>query len=272
MYTLSMFVEKNRITCYYITEYYRTEGTLKNMLNICICNDDKTASEKLTLLVHSILKDYPIKLVCLESGESFLFHFLENPNYFDIILMDIEIGKLNGIQVMTKMRLAGCKSELIYLTALKGYVFDSFDTYPLNYILKGRQGMEKLRSVLPTAAKNAVKKQDDFIMIGGCKNFVKVDKKYILYIDIYNRQVLYHLLNNPPIESPGSLMQALEAVGRENFIQAHKSYIVNLHNVRHLRASSLTMIDGTELPIGRKFVTAFRERFSDFLSKSTIEV
>lgn len=242
------------------------------MIMICICDDDKTISDKLTLLMYSFLEDYPVQVIYLDSGESFLFHFLENPNYVDIILMDIEMGESNGIEVMMKMRQAGCTSELIYLTAMRDYVFDSFDTLPLNYILKGEQDMKKLQSVLLTAADNAMKKKDNFILIGGCKNSIKVDRAHILYIETSNRQVLYHLLNNPPIEFSGSLLQAFDIVGREDFIQTHKSYIVNLHNVRQIRASSITLIDGTELSIGRKFANDVREHFSDFLARNTIEI
>lgn len=242
------------------------------MLTICICDDDKTIADKLTLLVYSILEDYPVQIIYLDSGESFLFHFLENANFVDIILMDIDIGGLNGIEVMRKMRQAGCNSELVYLTAMRDFVFDSFDTLPLNYILKDEQGIKKLHSVLLAAAENAMKKKSDFIIIGSCKNTIKVDRAYILYIETYNRQVLYHLLNQPPAESSSTLLQAFEAVGREDFIRTHKSYIVNLHNIRQIKSSFVTLIDGTELPIGRKFVNDVREQFSDFLSRNTIDL
>lgn len=242
------------------------------MLTLCICDDDKTISDKLSLLVYSILEAYQVQIIYLDSGESFLFHFLENPNHVDIILMDIDMGGLNGIEVMMKMRRAGCTSELIYLTAMRDYVFESFDTLPLNYILKGEQDIKKLQPVLLTAAENAMKKKDNFTIIGSCKNSTKVDKAHILYIETSNRQVLYHLLNSPPVESTGSLLQAFDIVGREDFIQTHKSYIVNLHNIRQIRATSITLIDGAERPIGRKFVNDVRERFSDYLARNTIDV
>lgn len=242
------------------------------MLTICICDDDKTITDELTLLVYSTLKDYPAQIIYLYSGESFLFHFLEKTNFVDIILMDVDMGKFNGIEVMKKMRQAGCNSELIYLTAMKDFVFDSFETFPLNYILKDEKNVKKLQSVLLIAAENAMKKKNNFITIGSSKNAVKVDRTHILFIESYNRQVLYHLLNHPPVESSSTLLQAFGTVGREDFVRTHKSYIVNLHNIRQIKPSFVTLIDGTQLPIGRKFVNDVREKFSDFLAKNTIDI
>lgn len=242
------------------------------MLTICICDDDKTISDELTLLVHSTLEDYSIQVIYLYSGESFLFHFLEKTNFLDIILMDIDMGKSNGIEVMKKMRQAGCNSELIYLTAVKDFVFDSFETSPINYILKDEKNVKKLQSVLLIAAENAMRKKNNFIIIGSSKNTVRVDKAHILYIETYNRQVLYHLLNHSLVESSSTLLQAFDAVGREDFVRTHKSYIVNLHNIRQIKSSFVTLIDGTQLPIGRKFVNDVREQFSDFLARNTIEI
>ncbi|MBS5081945.1 MAG: response regulator [Clostridiales bacterium] len=63
------------------------------MLQICLCDDDKTIANRFMPMIRDILKNHPAQITYLKSGESFLFHFRENPNFMDIILMDIEMGK-----------------------------------------------------------------------------------------------------------------------------------------------------------------------------------
>lgn len=242
------------------------------MLQLCLCDDDKLISDRMTPLIYAILEKYQVQVTFLSSGESFLFHFRDNPNFIDIILMDIEMGGQNGIEVMKEMRAIGCTSELIYLTTMRDYVFDSFDTLPLNYILKTEQNLDKFQSALLAAAANSIKKKNRFLMIGSSKNSVKAEKTQVLYIEATNRQILFHLLGGTSLEYSGSLQLALEMAGPDEFSRIHKSYVVNLHNVRQIRTTSLILLDGTELPLGRKFVADVRNRFSAFLSKNTIEV
>ena len=242
------------------------------MLQVCICDDDKSFVNRLTPLVYFILEKYPVQVAYLDSGESFLFHFEENPNFVDIVLMDIDMGELNGIETMTQMRQLGFSGELIYLTAMRDYVFDSFDTYPLNYILKTEQNMDKLQSVLLAAAESSMKRRNRFLIVGSNKNATKVEKINITYMEAASRQVLIHLRDNSTVEYSGSLVQTLEMDGMDDFVQIHKSYLVNLHNIRQIKTNSLILTGGSELPLGRKFVTKIRAQFSDFLSRNTIEV
>lgn len=242
------------------------------MLQICLCDDDKTLANRFLPMIRSILKKHPAQVMHLESGESFLFHFRENPNLVDIILMDIEMGETNGIDVMKEMRRLGCRSELIYLTAMRDYVFDSFDTLPLHYILKTDLDINKFQSVLLDAADRASQKKDSMIAVGNSRNSTKVDKKHLMYLEASRHQVLFHVTGNIPFAYSAPLSKAIELVGTDNFTQIHKSYVVNLNHVCQIKSTAVILIDGTELPLGRKFVTSVRKIFSDFLTRNTIEV
>lgn len=242
------------------------------MLQVCLCDDDKKIANRFTPLIYLFLKNHPVQITHLESGESFLFHFKENPNFVDIILMDIDMGGINGIEVMKEMRRLGCRSELIYLTAMRDYVFDSFDTLPLHFILKTNLDINKFQSILLDAAGRALQKQSNMIVVGNSRNSTKVDKKQLLFLESSNRQILFHMLGSIPLAYSGTLLQAMELTGTDNFTQIHKSYVVNMNNIRQIKTASVMLIDGTELPLGRKFVAGARKSFSDFLSKNTLEV
>lgn len=242
------------------------------MLQVCICDDDKNIASRFTPLIYSILESYPVQITHLESGESFLFHFSENPNFVDIILMDIDMGKTNGIEVMKEMRRLGCRSELIYLTAMRDYVFDSFDTLPLHYILKTNLDISKFQSVLLDAADRAMRKKNSMVAVGNGRNATRVDKKNILFLEASNRQVLFHLAGKSPETYSGTLSQAMRVTGPDGFAQIHKSYVVNLNSIRQIKTASVILVDGTELPLGRKFVASARKAFSDFLTRNSLEV
>lgn len=239
------------------------------MLHICFCDDNTTFSKQLIPIIRNTLQEYPIQISYFKSGQSFLFHYLENYNLPDIIIMDIEMDYINGIDVMKKMRSVGCTSELIYLTSIEDYVFDSFDTKPLHYLIKANLDINKLKKVLYIAVKNALEKKQEFIIIEKAKNVFKVLKKEIIYIEANNKLLTLYLMNNNTIQYYGVLSKFLELANTDGFIQIHKSYIINLQNILQIKAQHVILIDKTKLPIGRKYKNTVRSQFADYLTQYT---
>lgn len=75
------------------------------MINIAICDDDKAICTQ----IENILLEYA-QNVCLKietsifyTGETLLDYFNKG-NYFDLIFLDIEMEKINGVEVGRKIR------------------------------------------------------------------------------------------------------------------------------------------------------------------------
>ena len=108
------------------------------MLNICLCDDDVNDLNCYSNRISELLEEhnYAFKIITYRSGESLIFELEDNPDKFDIIIMDIILESINGIETTKILRDYGYNGIIIFLTSSKEFALDSFRVEPLNYILK----------------------------------------------------------------------------------------------------------------------------------------
>ena len=92
------------------------------MIRIAICDDEKEIQLLIEEYLHNILKiEYEIEKY--SSGEELL---QANFKDIDILLLDIQMGKLNGMDTARKIREVDNKMEIIFLTSLIDYVQEGY--------------------------------------------------------------------------------------------------------------------------------------------------
>ena len=55
---------------------------------------------------------------------------------FDIVFLDIQMEGMNGIEAARSLRERREDTVLVFITGIKDYVFDAFDLYAFQYLLK----------------------------------------------------------------------------------------------------------------------------------------
>jgi len=110
---------------------------------ILIVEDDK---DFLLILRHSFA-DQPFSIVYAESGEEGLN--LAKKEQPDLIIIDIILPKMNGIDMAKKIREEGIKSKIIFLTNLKDieHIGEAIDAVgEADYIVKSDVHMDAIVS------------------------------------------------------------------------------------------------------------------------------
>ncbi len=82
---------------------------------------------------------FTFKLETFNSDKSLVFELEDNTNKFDIIIMDIVMKGIDGIETSRILRDYGYNGIIIFLTSSKEFTFDSFRDEPFNYILKNNK-------------------------------------------------------------------------------------------------------------------------------------
>ena len=70
----------------------------------------------------------------------------------DIIFLDVDMPSPNGIETAKRLREEGCEAVIVFVTALREYVFDAFDVGAFHYLVKPFNE-DKFREVLGKAVK-----------------------------------------------------------------------------------------------------------------------
>ncbi|WP_270507668.1 LytR/AlgR family response regulator transcription factor, partial [Paraclostridium sordellii] len=132
------------------------------MIRIGICEDEKEIQDLIETYLHSILKsvniDYEIKKYNL--GEELLESNLKE---IDILLLDIQMGQINGMDTARKIRELDNKMEIIFITSLIDYVQEGYEVRAYRYLLKPIEEEELKKHVL-TCIKE-IENKNSYILI-----------------------------------------------------------------------------------------------------------
>ena len=130
--------------------------------NIAIIDDEQVQREYLITIINSWKKSSELNIKTFHNAESFLFDYEDNKDY-DILLLDIEMDKINGIELAQKVRKDNERVQIIFITGFADYMSMGFDVSALHYLMKP-VSKEKLHQVLDKAVKLLSKKETNIII------------------------------------------------------------------------------------------------------------
>ena len=102
---------------------------------IAICDDSQADTEYLTTLVKEWAKDRTAIIKTFPSAEAFLFNYAEEKD-FDILLLDIEMGKMDGVTMAKVIRQDNESVQIVFITGYSEYIADGYDVAALHYLIK----------------------------------------------------------------------------------------------------------------------------------------
>ena len=202
----------------------------------------------------------------------------------EVVFLDINMPMLNGVELAKKISNFDSSIYIVFVTAYEGHAVHAFELNVLDYILKpvDENRLEKsldriLKRVslknnqeveLPRMMSEIISKLDK--KEGGCKKIPCEHYGKIVLIDINDIYFCYIEGEKTYIKTrnerflTGYTLNQIEK--KTSFFRAHRSYIVNLDNVKELFSwfngtYKLVMNDtqGSEIPISRNHVKELKE-------------
>lgn len=107
-----------------------------------------------------------------------------------------------------------------------------------------------------------IEKRFKTYLIKNGTSFSKVRLNTIKYVESYKHYIHIHAISGEYIERK-NIRDFVNEMAEDNFIQIHKSYVVNLKAVEVIEVNSLRLNDGSILPVGKNF----REQLIKIFSK-----
>ncbi len=223
------------------------------MIRIALCDDDNTAlhglKQRIAAFMQKACRDYTIETFL--SGES----MLGCGECFDIVFLDIKMKALNGIETAKELRRVCNRSLIVFVTALRDYVFDAFDVSAVNYLLKPIDEV-KLNATLERMLTRLDDEQGQCIMVninGGMKRLLIAG---IYYCEIVNHDVFIYS-DQGTDRFQGKTLE-LELQLNTSFFRCHRGYIVNMRHVTGYKDGMAQMSGGERIPVSKR-------RHADFL-------
>lgn len=228
-------------------------------LTIAICDDNENQISELRRLLGEWSADKPFALVIDEyiSAESFLFSYHDKP--CDLILLDIEMKRLNGMELAKKLRDKGDMLPIVFITGYSEYMSDGYEVEALHYLLKPVD-KTKLFSVLDRYIKRRAPESE--IMLSCDEGSLHISPEMIVYCEAVGKKTYVHLQDKTIVCNMG--ISSMKNILPDEFIFCHRSYIVNLQFVRSIGKVEIVLDSGECIPISRRLYKEVNEKFIGF--------
>lgn len=195
------------------------------------------------------------------TAESFLFDY-EGERDFDILLLDVEMPGINGIELARTLRRSNLTIQIIFITGFYEYFSDGFDVSALHYLIKPVKE-EKLFPVLDKAVENLNCRQRS-VLLSTAEGSVKVVLSDILYVEAENVHVKVCTVSGEVFRPRISLGRFSEQLD-ETFFKVHRSFVVNLKYIQRISRSEIVMVNDDRIPLSRGMYDAVHTALIKYL-------
>ena len=165
----------------------------------------------------------------------------ENGLIYDVIILE----SLSIISHLSEIQ----KNSILYVLDEKNNIFDHQNIY-VNYYIRNLSLYEDLYQAFLKSKDFLLKKINTISLKSGKINY-HIIKNNILYIESFRNYIVIHTsISNYTLRY--TLKKIHKKLGNE-FIQCHKSYLVNLNNVICIKENTIELKNEVTLPIGNKY-------------------
>lgn len=216
-------------------------------IKICICDDSSEERAAINALVKEwsrrsgtavTVKEFP-------TAEAFLFGYEDLAP--DIVLLDIEMPGMNGVELAKRLRAGNKLIQIAFITGYSEYIAEGYEVAALHYLLKP-VSPEKLFTTLDRAMER-LETDGRKILLETSSETVLLPVYEIRYIEVIKNYITIHGESDYTVKK--SLKEIEGELGDERFIRVGRSYIVNLQYVSRVTRSEIFLRGGEMVPLPR---------------------
>lgn len=238
-------------------------------LKCIIIDDESHAIEGLKRYIETmpeleIVKSYTEPLVALKE--------ISTGEPVDIIFLDVDMPMINGLELAKEIR--NKTQKLVFTTGHTDYAYQAFEANADAYLLKpfslGKFAITVNKLFPDTTSEilevntSGTRNLDYFFIKAKAETtkIVKIHFNDVIYVESKEHNLHIVTLKETYITSYMTLTEISKALaGHPEFIQLHRSYIVNEKHIESISGNCLKMANRQEIMIG----DFYRKNFNDFL-------
>lgn len=244
------------------------------MLLVGICDDETVYLHKMEAYVRDCYRKNQIfaALHTFEKSSSLLYE-IEDGTRFDLLLLDIEMPQMDGMELAARVKKLLPDVLIIFFTSHMEYALDAYELSVFRYIPKSGHG-ERLAHALLDAAKLIEVQRRDAYIIQNQNRLERVPLKNLLYVvhEGKNALLVTDIKDEETQEAVcykvrKTLQQVAQELGAEEFLFIDRGCIVNLSKVMSVRENQCILKDGTRLAVSQNRTQELKERLLGFWKK-----
>lgn len=229
-------------------------------MKIYICDDEPQMLKSISERVKAILPD------CIVEEFSDSRALLERLKLSgcDLLLLDIDMPKVNGLDIAKQLDLCLEKPLLVFVTSHDELVYDSLTFHPFGFVRKGHIDKELERTLKD--CKRELSQRDIYFTFksGGEDIRLKISEMLYFesqgnYLNLYTADQVYRIRN--------TIAAVEETLSEKGFIRFHRGFLVNQQAVKVLGPEEAQLVTGDIIPIGRSYGEEAKRQLVRYMRK-----
>ncbi len=234
-------------------------------IKVLIIDDEPIALEK--------LRNYVAKIPFFElvAACETAFDAVEviSCNKVDAIFTDVDMPGLSGMEFITSLSV---RPMVVFITAHANYAAESYRLSAVDYILKPYGFVDFQRAANKIMERYAATRRGDSMTQFERPDslFVKTDYRYvrvalsdIKYIKGYGEYLQIYIDGEAEPLMTLSSFSAIKEKLTDDFLQVHRSYMVNMNQVSQIERSRIVFYPDTYIPVGDVYKNDLQQYLSD---------
>ncbi|MBE5924154.1 MAG: response regulator transcription factor [Lachnospiraceae bacterium] len=226
------------------------------MIRIGVCEDDeKQANDIREIIERALFKRTEYEIKTYKSGEQ-LVQDIDNGDFaIDLLLLDINMNQLNGLEVAGYIRKNTIDVDIIFVTVSGEHVYEGYTYRAFSYLLKSNIE-QRLDSEL-NRYMDERERVDVCLEVSVNGTVMKLPIGKIFYLESNARKVIAHM-SGEDVEFYSKLDDLEEILSQTGFLRIHQSYLINELFVDAVSRESV-IVNKVTIPMSRKYYERLRE-------------
>lgn len=201
-------------------------------------------------------------LKTFQDGDEIVFGYRAE---FDVILMDIQMGFMDGMTAAKEIRKLDAEVILIFITNMSQYAIEGYAVDALDYLLKPLS-YYAFSQCIDRALTRIARRETRYLFVGSQRGGQKIACSQIISVEVQGHHLIYHTTKGD-VNAVGTMKEVESSLIGGPFFRCSKCDLVNLDYVDEIRGDD-AIVRGMRIPISR----ARKRVFLDALNRYVNEV
>lgn len=226
-------------------------------MKIAICESSDIDGQYL----QTLLKGYSTELY--NSAEKLLCD-VEGGMKYDLYLLDIYLGSMNGIELAKRLRDQDGETAICFISSCDAFYREAYDLYAIQYLLKPVR-QDTLLELIERVENQRSRTSDPALRFKWRGKLGSIPYNRILFVSSQEHKLSIYCIDGTVQECMGKMSEMAEQICGDTFLRVHQSYLVNRNYVDSLSGSEIT-VAGHNIPVSRRYAAEVKKRYQKQLS------
>lgn len=240
------------------------EKGVREMLKIAICDDEPQAAAQEEAIVRDSLRACGVagEVTRYTQSQTLLDDLTDDGFFYDLLLLDIEMPGLDGMEMARRCRAILPKVRIIFVTSHREYAIDAFELSIFRYVPKSDRET-RLAAAVTDAAKLIQLEAGQTYTIQTASRLERISFQEILYIQREGKNARI-VSASGTAKVRKSLQQVFEELHAPEFVFLDRGCIANILQIRKISGGMAELSTGQRLPISRGHLQDVKEKINRF--------